>query len=713
MSKSASYTINAKDKTKQGINSAKSGLDGLNKTVKSFGVAIGAAFSVAAIKKVGQEIEAVNDAFGVQLESEIQLQKAVLNSSKLSLESAANLKKFASELQSTSIFGDEQLIQYEAMLAAQGRTEEEIQNVLQASVDLASTGVMPLESAVKNISKTYAGMAGELGESIPALKDLTKEQMKNGEAVELIARQYEGMGAAVAKGAKGTKQALANTKGDIQETLGEIFTNITGDTNARLLPIFNKINEWLQGNKTQIINVFRNIPELAATTFNLIKDVIGQILTPEFFMAYGTIMWDFFLTSGKYAITTISDFIKAIGISIWEPLKYGFQVVTTAISNGFGQMINFFIDKLNWFMEQYNKLAESGAGRILGMESAELFQRANTNKQAPQNNIKNNIREAWDNAFSRMKDGFPEVTDAFTEAVDSSLSVGADLFGDEFNKFLEETEVILNKPLEIDYKEDQLAAITGNGGGGTGGGSGAGGGLFAGLFQNLGGFSNMLGSAGGVIGVVISVFTSLINGIASLSAIFNFFQTIIDGLISTIAVPLNEILAPMVGSLYMVGEIIGQILIPILNLLTPVLDFVSAGFLFLYNYAIRPLANAIIWVVVGLNNAVANAINAILKAIDKIPFVKMKYRMDKMDYDDVKMDKISMDDLRSKGEEYITNNGGSTGYETTGGASYSQARDVYITINMDYQVGLSAFDDNDIAVKINNSLERAKSLGYI
>jgi hypothetical protein len=369
-------------------------------------------------------------------------------------------------------------------------------------------------------------------------------------------------------------------------------------------------------------------------------------------------------------------------------------------------MINFFVDKLNWFMEQYNKLAESGAGRVLGMESAELFERADTNRTAPQNNIKNNIKQAWDNAFSTMREEIPEIADSFKTAIDDSMIVGSELFGDEFNKFLDDTSVILNKPLEVDFKEEQLANISGNGGGGVSDGTGNSGGFFNDIIGEMGPLFDTLTN---FIGPLTSIFTQ----ITSLSALFNWFQVIIDAFIETIAVPLNQILAPLIGFLVIIGETLGQMLIPVIQMLTPVIDFLSAGLIFLYNYAIRPLANAIIWVIVGLNNAVASAVNAIMKAIDKIPGVKAKYRMDKMDYSEMKMNKITQEDLQSKGEEYITNNGGSTGYSTTGSASYSQARDVYVTINMDYNVGLSAYDDNDIAIKINEGLERAKSLGYI
>jgi hypothetical protein len=141
---------------------------------------------------------------------------------------------------------------------------------------------------------------------------------------------------------------------------------------------------------------------------------------------------------------------------------------------------------------------------------------------------------------------------------------------------------------------------------------------------------------------------------------------------------------------------------------------VAGAFLFFYNYALRPITNSIIWIVTTLNNVVARIVNAIIAAINAIPFVSVGGHMSYMNYSSYALGEISMDDLNNEGSSYIEGQGGSVGYSTSGqGASYSQARDIYLTFNIDYQVGVSAFDDNDLAVKIYNQIERSKKLGLI
>ena len=92
----------------------------------------------------------------------------------------------AGELQSRSTLGDEAIIGQQAYLASLGMTEEQIGRVIEASAQLSYATGMTLDSAVKNLAKTYGGLTGELGESIPKLKELTTEHLKNGEAVDFI-----------------------------------------------------------------------------------------------------------------------------------------------------------------------------------------------------------------------------------------------------------------------------------------------------------------------------------------------------------------------------------------------------------------------------------------------------------------------------------------------------------------------------------------------
>lgn len=133
------------------------------------------------------------------------------------------LIKQAGELQSRSLFGDEEIIGQQAFLASLGLTEQQINDTIEAAAQLSSATGMTLDSAVKNLAKTYGGLSGELGESIPKLKELTTEQMKNGEAVKFILENYKGYAETLAKTGTGPLKQLWMAIGDLAEEFGKVL----------------------------------------------------------------------------------------------------------------------------------------------------------------------------------------------------------------------------------------------------------------------------------------------------------------------------------------------------------------------------------------------------------------------------------------------------------------------------------------------------------
>lgn len=186
---------------------------GMNLLKGSFGMVLSAAKKAIA---VGKDLSA---AAQKQIKAEKQLETAAKNNPFLNKSNVSQLKEYASELQRIGTVGDEELLPFMAQLAAAGRTQAEIQDIMSAALDVSASGAMSMESAVKNLNKTYSGLSGELGESIPQIKSLTKEQLKNGDAVKVIAEQYKGMAKASAE-SEGAGKQLSNALGDLKEQLG-------------------------------------------------------------------------------------------------------------------------------------------------------------------------------------------------------------------------------------------------------------------------------------------------------------------------------------------------------------------------------------------------------------------------------------------------------------------------------------------------------------
>ena len=169
------------------------------------------------------------------VDTQVQAEARLLNALDGRAEVQERLLRQASEIQSRTVIGDETIIQQQAYLASLGLTEQQIRDTTEASVQLAAATGMSLDTAVKNLAKTFGGMTGRLGESIPQLKELTKEQLQNGEAVKYVLDNYKGYAETAAKKGLGSMKQLQNAWGDFLEQVG-----------AAMMPVVQKIAGMLQ-----------------------------------------------------------------------------------------------------------------------------------------------------------------------------------------------------------------------------------------------------------------------------------------------------------------------------------------------------------------------------------------------------------------------------------------------------------------------------------
>jgi hypothetical protein len=200
------------------------------------------AAAVAAIAVTKKTVDALNEcakAYRVQANAEQALQNAAQNNPYLDGESVIQLEAFAGELQKTTEIGDETSIQLMAQLASAGRTQEEIEKIMSAAADYAAGTNTDIASAVQTLNATFSGMSGTLGRQIDGVKDLTEEELKNGAAIDLIAKKYKGMAASTAD----VEEQLGNAWGDFKENIGSGWQKVTQPVKQFFLDVLSNINE--------------------------------------------------------------------------------------------------------------------------------------------------------------------------------------------------------------------------------------------------------------------------------------------------------------------------------------------------------------------------------------------------------------------------------------------------------------------------------------
>ncbi len=651
------------------------------------------------VQKLGEAVGQTLQAFQVQQAAIAQLSNAVKNNSNLAAGSLQRLISYSSQLQKKGIFGDEEIQKQASYLTSLGLTEQQIKGVLEASAELAASGVMPLESAVKNMAKQFGGMAGELGEKIPALRTLTAEQLKAGEGIALVQKQFAGALETAASTLEGKTQRAANVVGDIKEKIGAIFAVGKMGLLDAIQPALEKIDKWLEENLPKIINFFINLPEIGKITLNTLWNMIKIVFTLDFWINYFTAVGQFVVQLFSSVLKTIWSLVQAIAKTIWEPLRWGFDWVVfgikelfsgliNAIISGVENAINFLIGGVNKIIGAINAVASflGKDGDLLG-EIGKVDIRIIEGPEKPKEFDSRGIGEAWSTAGKTFLTEAGKVASSYVttmkDVVEPLSGEAASFFsqvGDVLNRDLPENiKAALNPAVEAlaTTSEGLSDALTTVGESANPSSSDSGGEEEAKPWKDkMDGFLEVVKSGSDSMGQII---TSIVAAGGPIGILFLALQKVLEGVMAVVGPIIDSLLRPLFGILRIVGETLGKMLAPVLMQLSPVIELVSKAFVFLYNYAIRPLANVIIWVISTIYNMIANLVNGVIKALNKIPFVNITWRMQTMDYDSMKLEKIEDSDLDSAGER------AGVGYAGGQSASYAGKGDTINNIYIDVE----------------------------
>ena len=284
---------------------------------------------------------------GVALKSWDKQEKAIaqVNAGLISTGNAVGftseqLQKMASDLQNTSLFGDEEILQDATaqLLTFTNIAGEQFARTQQAAIDLSTRLGGDLKSASIQLGKALNDPVANLSALSRSGIQFSKEQKavikslaesnKLADAQTIIldelARQYGGAGEAAAKAGLGGFKQLQNSIGDLMEDFGAIIAQA-------ILPFVDKI-------KTMIASFKALSPE--TKKFIVILAGVAAAIGPILLLA-GTILpaiaSGFTLLMGPLGLVIAA--LTTVGVIIyknWEPIKA--QLVAIA---------NYFIDLYN------------------------------------------------------------------------------------------------------------------------------------------------------------------------------------------------------------------------------------------------------------------------------------------------------------------------------------------------------------------------------
>jgi len=119
--------------------------------------------------------------------------------------------------------------QAEKFLAIQGRTPEQIRKTILAAQDLAVVTGQTLEKAVEDLDGTMEGrLAKGLQKLSSQFKDLSKEQLYHGAAIDIVAKKYKGLAEEEMQTTEGRLVLLGKSWKALQRTIGESLLGTDG-----------------------------------------------------------------------------------------------------------------------------------------------------------------------------------------------------------------------------------------------------------------------------------------------------------------------------------------------------------------------------------------------------------------------------------------------------------------------------------------------------
>lgn len=680
----------------------KSAQSGVQSLAASFTKASAAAVALMATKALGgikKLVDGSTDSFLKQNSALINYDKAIKKAS-LSLTAMNGLK---TELSRGNFFTDDDLNNTIALISDMGLAEEQIRDVMTAATDMAAKGVMPLDTAVKQLTATYSGASGTLGKISPQVKELTKEQLANGEAVKILKQQYAGYADLMANSFSGRDTQFKNVFGDLKNEVGAIVQSFKFISQGSFLQPIQKMTQYLNTNRENIIKFVLALPDMSKAALNGIREMVRETFTGQGLTNLLQFVGSSFINSFKAALDAAWTLTKGIVETIKNFLDVTIGNVFRLINNKFLDMGNNLIEIINkalskvldskavkWIAENIFKTKGFDGSNVISFRFSEKEYTTFDTFVEKEKNIITSAVKGYKDAVSSFVQKEGKLLDKSKGIYEQSAKTmkdnilaaynNTDLPSDLQQAMTNGAATVQNS---IEEGFDNADSSAGNNTT-TGSDASEGKSPFTALLGSLGQIGEAINafiSGSGPIGLLIMLVTEIITQLSSSSEIiskaFNFMSYFVSMFIEPLAEIVEETVVPILNVLRILGAVVAKLL----KIFQPVISVLLIP--------LKGILQAVAIIITGIYNAVVAVHNL------------FSSRRNKWDY-------MSVSDVRDSDSLSLVET--ATSNTSSGSNSVTAARDVYvyITYNQSYVNG----DARMIALNIRDEIRRAEKLGY-
>jgi hypothetical protein len=181
-------------------------------------------FPIKAFSELSSVVTDLVREYDVQAQAEVRLTTALRLQGEAATELAEDLKAYATELQKTTRFGDEAIINGEALLATFIKDADQIKRATQAALDLAAAlGLDAAQGFQKVLQAAESGSItiGRMSVQLSAAEDPAK---RLAESLAALETKFGGLSQEVAKVGAGPLDQATNAISDVREEVGNLIT---------------------------------------------------------------------------------------------------------------------------------------------------------------------------------------------------------------------------------------------------------------------------------------------------------------------------------------------------------------------------------------------------------------------------------------------------------------------------------------------------------
>ena len=688
--------------------------------------------------------------------------------------SLSNLNKIQNAVSRNNFFDGDSINNVTKMAVAMGLTEKQIEDVLKASTDLAASGVMPLDQAVKELSLSYSGNIEQLKKMNPEIANLTKEQLEQGEAVRIIGQEYKGMADAMANTFEGRDTQWKNSFSDLQAAVGGIIQATKFGFQGRMMDSLNKITEWINENKISIVKFLYGLPDIIAAIGKSGFEIINETFTGEGMVNLLSFLGKGLLVTLYAAGSSFYHLFQVLVLDIYNLFDFIIGNIWRSLQDLLAKLGNLIIETINISFQKVlsipgiKQLYEWLSGNKIGDVQIIDF-RFDTN-HADKNLSNKDVASKWVENWNKAMEDYKKDVSKALSAGRKTLDEFTDNYSDITSEATEQIREILAKDLPDDMKEAMIAgiitadkskgnndyndkddkdnkkklsdliSIVGNA-----------------FIKSTGQIGNYVTSAiqgassggawGAIIGVIAQLLSDIMQIVSENSEKFQVFQNlvtlILESLVAEIVPIFDEFVTPFLegfsavkeilsGVIYLLGSIIGifteifkeftRELNITASTVSGILKFIGGIFQIIRGFIqfLQPVLNALSYVTKIIATAIytvewviVNGINMIIRALNQIPWVDIAEISGFDNYEKAVSDIWNGGGNTDEDNLYLNNAILSAASNTTTGASasYTAARDIYLTIS--YEHSYVNGDAREIALNLYNELKDCKKLNLI